>query len=205
MACAVRLASDIPALADLRAGMRTRMLSSPLCDGAAFTAGLEGTYRQLWHRYCREGRRGKERGERGSGGGAARREGAKAASGGQGGGDRVSGSEGVGGGARGSEGERVMPGSGATRTAEGVSEAMKSVASKEAPVESSGKGRPGEGLAEGLTEGVGEGSGEGSGAQQQDEGPCGSSSSGQVKGLGHSDAGSEATSSKKDERERKKK
>lgn len=46
------LARDVGALAELRKTMRDRMLSSPLCDGKAFTASLEQAYREAWKRWC---------------------------------------------------------------------------------------------------------------------------------------------------------
>lgn len=46
---AVRHAADLQALSQLRAELRPRMLSSPLCDGPSFTRGLEKAYRQMWH------------------------------------------------------------------------------------------------------------------------------------------------------------
>ncbi|GAQ83123.1 N-acetylglucosamine transferase [Klebsormidium nitens] len=49
---AVRLASDIPRLAAMRAGMRDRMLTSPLCDGPSFVRDLESAYRKVWRNYC---------------------------------------------------------------------------------------------------------------------------------------------------------
>lgn len=49
---AVGLAGDLPRLRDLRRSLRTRMFESPLCDGAAFTQGLEDAYRRMWHRWC---------------------------------------------------------------------------------------------------------------------------------------------------------
>jgi hypothetical protein len=49
---AVRLASDLPRLAAMRAGMRDRMLSSPLCDGPTFVRDLEAAYRRIWRDYC---------------------------------------------------------------------------------------------------------------------------------------------------------
>ncbi len=45
---AVQAAADVPGLAALRAGLRARVLGSPLCDGRAFTRGLEAQYRRLW-------------------------------------------------------------------------------------------------------------------------------------------------------------
>src|SRR5262249_21368184 len=44
---AVALAYDEARRAGLRATMRDRMLSSPLCDGAAFTRRLEDAYRTM--------------------------------------------------------------------------------------------------------------------------------------------------------------
>lgn len=51
----VALASDIPALARTRAGLREEMKASPLCDGADFAHRMELTYQQMWQRYCEEG------------------------------------------------------------------------------------------------------------------------------------------------------
>ncbi|KAL3695350.1 hypothetical protein R1sor_009426 [Riccia sorocarpa] len=48
----IELASDVNALNTLRLGLRERMVKSHLCDGRNFVAGLESTYRTLWHRYC---------------------------------------------------------------------------------------------------------------------------------------------------------
>jgi protein O-GlcNAc transferase len=45
-------AADLGSLAALRAGMRARMAASPLCDGLAFTQGLEVAYRIMWHQHC---------------------------------------------------------------------------------------------------------------------------------------------------------
>jgi predicted O-linked N-acetylglucosamine transferase (SPINDLY family) len=39
-------------LAALRGRLRDRVRRSPLCDGAAFTRGLEDAYRALWRRWC---------------------------------------------------------------------------------------------------------------------------------------------------------
>ncbi|WOL03503.1 hypothetical protein Cni_G12223 [Canna indica] len=51
---ALQLASDVSALGELRMTLRELMLKSPVCDGAKFTQGLESTYRNMWHRYCRD-------------------------------------------------------------------------------------------------------------------------------------------------------
>lgn len=49
---AVELATDLPRLARLRAGLRDRLLHSPLCDGPGFTHGLEVVYRAMWEAWC---------------------------------------------------------------------------------------------------------------------------------------------------------
>lgn len=49
-ACA--LASDVPGLTRLRAGMRQRMLHSPLMDGKGFAASVEWAYAEMWRRFC---------------------------------------------------------------------------------------------------------------------------------------------------------
>ncbi|MEE8535198.1 MAG: hypothetical protein V3S45_04070, partial [Kiloniellales bacterium] len=51
-ALAVELASDLDALSKLRGELRGRLLASPLCDGPAFTRGLESAYRNIWHDWC---------------------------------------------------------------------------------------------------------------------------------------------------------
>lgn len=50
---ALQLASDVTALANLRMSLRDLMSKSPVCDGQNFTFGLESTYRNMWHRYCK--------------------------------------------------------------------------------------------------------------------------------------------------------
>ncbi|KAK9170370.1 hypothetical protein Syun_002510 [Stephania yunnanensis] len=50
---AVKLASDVTSLSNLRMRLRQLMIKSPVCDGPKFISGLESTYRNLWHRYCR--------------------------------------------------------------------------------------------------------------------------------------------------------
>jgi len=51
---AVALASDLPTLAELRAGLRERIEKSPLMDSALFTKNLEGAYRKAWRTWCLE-------------------------------------------------------------------------------------------------------------------------------------------------------
>lgn len=46
------LAVDINALAQLRASLRGRLSSSPICDGALFTRNLERAYRAMWQEWC---------------------------------------------------------------------------------------------------------------------------------------------------------
>jgi protein O-GlcNAc transferase len=54
---AVRAATNLVKLAELRAGLRCRLLAG-LGDGPRFTRALERTYRDLWRRWCQT-RRGK--------------------------------------------------------------------------------------------------------------------------------------------------
>ena len=49
---ACSFAADPQALALLRAGMRERMLGSPLMDGVGFARGVEAAYRTMWERFC---------------------------------------------------------------------------------------------------------------------------------------------------------
>ena len=52
---AQRLASDLPALAALRARLRHRLVNSPLCDAKGFASKLEDAYRGLWRQWCEKG------------------------------------------------------------------------------------------------------------------------------------------------------
>jgi predicted O-linked N-acetylglucosamine transferase (SPINDLY family) len=52
IAKAVALAGDLSALAERRIGLRSRMLNSPLMDGAAFARAMEAAYRHAWHTWC---------------------------------------------------------------------------------------------------------------------------------------------------------
>jgi len=46
------LSQDLPKLAALRAGLRTRMLQSPLMDATTFTRQFESACRVIWERWC---------------------------------------------------------------------------------------------------------------------------------------------------------
>ena len=52
---AVGLAGVPDRLKKLKAGMRQRMMESPLCDSKAFARAVEGVYRRIWKSFC-EGR-----------------------------------------------------------------------------------------------------------------------------------------------------
>lgn len=49
---AVALAGDLPALAELRAGLRERLRASPLADIGAYVTALEEAYRFMWRNWC---------------------------------------------------------------------------------------------------------------------------------------------------------
>jgi len=49
---AVKLAGDLPRLAELRATMRNRMRGSPVMDAAAFARNVEAAYRDIWRSWC---------------------------------------------------------------------------------------------------------------------------------------------------------
>ena len=52
LARAVRHAADTRALAELRHGLRERLLGSPLCDAPRFAGHLEQSMRALWRDWC---------------------------------------------------------------------------------------------------------------------------------------------------------
>ena len=49
---AIALASDLQALAEMRATLRPRIAASPLMDAPRFARNVEAAYRQAWHRWC---------------------------------------------------------------------------------------------------------------------------------------------------------
>jgi len=49
---ALKLARDLPRLANLRGRLRSLMVQSPLCDGPAFAKKVEDAYRWMWRRWC---------------------------------------------------------------------------------------------------------------------------------------------------------
>lgn len=51
-AIALRLAGDLEYLAGLRAGLRQRMMASPLRDEAGLARNLEACYRGIWNAWC---------------------------------------------------------------------------------------------------------------------------------------------------------
>jgi protein O-GlcNAc transferase len=48
----VRMAADLPRLADLRATLRSRMLGSSLMDAPRFARSIEAAYRSMWKAWC---------------------------------------------------------------------------------------------------------------------------------------------------------
>ena len=52
VAKAVAFASDLPSLAALRAGLRSRLLASPICDAPRFARNLETAFRGMWRKWC---------------------------------------------------------------------------------------------------------------------------------------------------------
>jgi predicted O-linked N-acetylglucosamine transferase (SPINDLY family) len=52
VAKAAAFAGDLKALATLRAGLRERLLASPLCDAPRFARNLEAAFRGMWQKWC---------------------------------------------------------------------------------------------------------------------------------------------------------
>ena len=52
VATAVALAGDMPRLNKLRASLRERMRTSPLCDGPRFARAYEAALREMWQTWC---------------------------------------------------------------------------------------------------------------------------------------------------------
>jgi protein O-GlcNAc transferase len=50
----VELASNLDRLKELRAGMRRRMMESPLCNPESFARSIEKAYREIWKTFCDE-------------------------------------------------------------------------------------------------------------------------------------------------------
>ena len=51
---AIARASDVDALAQLRAGLREKVRRSPLCDAPRFGRGLGAALRHAWRAWCAE-------------------------------------------------------------------------------------------------------------------------------------------------------
>ncbi|HTV47746.1 MAG TPA: tetratricopeptide repeat protein [Phycisphaerae bacterium] len=49
---AVKLAKDMPRLAELRKTLRQRMEASPLMDAKRFARNIEAAYREMWQKWC---------------------------------------------------------------------------------------------------------------------------------------------------------
>ena len=49
---AVALAGDLDRLSKLRAGLRSRLETSPLGNASRFARHIEDAYRTTWRRYC---------------------------------------------------------------------------------------------------------------------------------------------------------
>jgi predicted O-linked N-acetylglucosamine transferase (SPINDLY family) len=49
---AIRLAADLPRLAQLRSSLRERLRASPLMDGQRFARSMEAAYRRMWRTWC---------------------------------------------------------------------------------------------------------------------------------------------------------
>jgi predicted O-linked N-acetylglucosamine transferase (SPINDLY family) len=49
---AIDLANDLPRLKSLRSTLRSRLATSPLCDGPRFAGNLESAFREAWRQWC---------------------------------------------------------------------------------------------------------------------------------------------------------
>jgi protein O-GlcNAc transferase len=49
---AVKLANDLPRLAEIRRSLRERMVASPLMNAARFAKNIENAYRTMWRQWC---------------------------------------------------------------------------------------------------------------------------------------------------------
>lgn len=54
IAKAAAFAADLAALADVRAGLRQRLLASPICDAPRFARNLEQAFRGMWRKWCEQ-------------------------------------------------------------------------------------------------------------------------------------------------------
>jgi predicted O-linked N-acetylglucosamine transferase (SPINDLY family) len=54
------LAADWPRLGSLRAGLRQRLLGSPLMNAARFVRNVEAAYRMMWQRWCAQTANGRQ-------------------------------------------------------------------------------------------------------------------------------------------------
>lgn len=54
IARAVAFAGDLAALAAVRAGLRARLLASPICDAPRFARNLEEAFRGMWRKWCEQ-------------------------------------------------------------------------------------------------------------------------------------------------------
>ena len=61
-----QLAGNLTQLAELRAGLRQRMLDSPLMNAPGFARAMENNYRQIWRRWCGQPPQSRLRGSVGS-------------------------------------------------------------------------------------------------------------------------------------------
>ena len=52
VACARDLAGDLERLRTLRANLRERMATSPICNAPAYTRSVETAYRDMWRKWC---------------------------------------------------------------------------------------------------------------------------------------------------------